>query len=214
MMNSRQQELKDLNHPEKFDLTNDYDLIYCPISLQIMRHPVRLSTGNYYELAYILESVKKRGFFCPKTRLPFTSFTLDAQLKNRLDAQFSNNDDRYDDYSAEPLENELKMLLKANNNIFSNRSYAMAKSIAAGCVIGTFTYMCVASVANAEEHFSTTIPASLFSALVTSMSDFVIRACDAPQFRFFEGLKKIRDELAEGQNNASPDLYIIATFAM
>ncbi|MFZ2315561.1 MAG: U-box domain-containing protein [Gammaproteobacteria bacterium] len=83
------------------DANYDKDKVYCPISMEIMYHPVEvLPSGRHYELALLIESIRSQlGLKCPITKLPIQAVKYDLSLKTQLDAEYSNADDRYEEYS-------------------------------------------------------------------------------------------------------------------
>jgi len=115
-------------------ITANRDLIRCPISWDIFRHPVLGSDGHLYELSSLHQFfMQKNAPLSPKTSLPMTHVTYVYSLKQSLDAdeQLREHEDRREDYDKnEILENittileqheaqEIKKLKNTNRNMIT-----------------------------------------------------------------------------------------------
>jgi len=89
----------------------DADLICCPISRQKFRHPVMASDGRRYELNELLKLFRRNQRTSPFTGERISSVTYDNLLKSSLDDSYSNDDDRYEDYTHHDALNELASLV-------------------------------------------------------------------------------------------------------
>jgi hypothetical protein len=85
----------------------DEDHIHCPLSLEIMRHPILVSDGRHYELTELLDSIKRYGLVSPVNREPLTYAVYDRGLEASLAKTFK-DDERYKAYdrTADLLELE------------------------------------------------------------------------------------------------------------
>jgi hypothetical protein len=92
-------------------LKADEDHIHCPISLQIMRHPILASDGRHYELAQLLDSIKRQGLISPVNRDPLTSVLYDLGLQASLEKTFVDGD-RYPNYDRAAGMGELDALFQ------------------------------------------------------------------------------------------------------
>lgn len=105
------------------DPNYDKDKVYCPISLEIMQHPIQIfPSGKYYELASILKSIgSPLGLVCPTTRLPIEKFRYDQELKKLLDTEYQHAPDRFQPYDHILLINDLEQLLDVEQQHQKNK---------------------------------------------------------------------------------------------
>ncbi|RDI48110.1 U-box domain-containing protein [Aquicella lusitana] len=171
-------------------LTVDKDLIYCPLSLNIMRYPVLASDGYHYELAVLLESITRLGPISPMTKEPLTGFCMDLHLKNTLDHNFKNDSSRYDEYDKQAV---LKTLSAYFNPSLKWKS-SVGKSILTGGVVGCATLLLIlesnshqADDRN-ENAWNTTL--SFQFAFASAAIDYLIRSASGHRFGLFGGLFK------------------------
>lgn len=94
----------------------EHDLVYCPLSMGIMRHPVLASDGRHYELRILWQYFKRsENLISPVTRKPITSVIYDPFLKELIDAIYGEDEDREDNYEHKIFYDEL-LQIQTNYN--------------------------------------------------------------------------------------------------
>jgi hypothetical protein len=116
------------------DLTNDDRSFTCPISLQIMRHPVCTSSGMKFELKMLHEVIKRGDFYCPLTRKLITEIHYDEALKKTIDATYNESEDRFEEYDKN------KYLISLSSFLNPLR-YSIISSCLSGLCFGIIMYV-------------------------------------------------------------------------
>lgn len=101
----------DIESKAEVVLKADEDHIHCPITQQVMRHPVLASDGRHYELTALLNWVKRKGLESPISREPLTSVLYDLGLQASLEKSFA-DDDRHANYNRTADMHELGALIQ------------------------------------------------------------------------------------------------------
>jgi hypothetical protein len=95
------------------------DLIYCPVTRQILRHPVDIG-GYFFELAAILQILKGNGLHPLNPTLRITTLIYAHTLKSALEESYGDHEDRYPNYDKNIALDEAKQLLAASAEFSGN----------------------------------------------------------------------------------------------
>jgi hypothetical protein len=101
----------DVEAKVKAILKADEDHIHCPISQEVMRHPILASDGRHYELTELLTWIKRKGLESPVNREPLNAVLYDLGLQASLEKTFADSD-RYPNYDRTAGLRELDTLFQ------------------------------------------------------------------------------------------------------
>lgn len=166
------------NRNENIDAS---DMYRCPLTLEIIRHPVFASDGRRYEARDLSEWVRRGNVISPVSKQPLTSITYDHALKNELDTIYSEDrsEDRHEDYE---IDDYLPDLMARINTLYSPRKKAAYKAVINAQLLLTFYIFFSTTVFDKEELDASSV---LLSLLICSMTDFVLSMTKQEQCRFF-----------------------------
>ena|SRR3989338_50483 len=169
----------------------DSDLITCPLSLQIIRHPILVSDGYHYELnelcKLLFHNPCNNPLSSPITKEMLTAFTYDTHLKSSLDETYGEkHPDRYESYEKEPGLTQLKNRLEGQKNAWK---ISLNKSIFLGGLVGSATFLLL--LEHLTEAPLPTTSYALNLAFLSGLSDYLCRHLSQHQFGLFGALHKM-----------------------
>lgn len=153
------------------------DLIQCPITCDIIRHPI-LVDNRHYELKAFFTWVKQNGYINPISKKSLTTITYDYDLKNELDRfNFSN---RHANYEKDEMLNEL---MNGINPVLQWKQSAYKAATTAFAVV--FLYALFSTLFSREKEAQLNGSSLLLCLFASGLIDYFMRASRADRLRFF-----------------------------